>query len=227
MLVLGLGILVSCCRLAFTSISTGLLTIHYGLKNYLFGDRYNTYIQSYEQLQLQLHYNNHKSTQVERSKMSFTKNLTRALNTTPLRQQRSTTTFPYATHEPLEYQLSRLSLSKIKQESARPEPDLRHVVGYASVNRAAGDKMYQNLVRGVELLRTERRAKYAAGRSKLSSSSSNTSSGGKGNGAGIGGLGVLRREEEVVETRCFGEGELEGRGRRRKRSSKRLREERV
>ncbi|KAE8315439.1 hypothetical protein BDV41DRAFT_574815 [Aspergillus transmontanensis] len=90
--------------------------------------------------------------------MSFTKNLTRALNTTPLRQQRSTTTFPYATHEPLEYQLSRLSLSKIKQESARPEPDLRHVVGYASVNRAAGDKMYQNLVRGVELLRTERRA---------------------------------------------------------------------
>ncbi|KAJ1715235.1 hypothetical protein COH20_003262 [Aspergillus flavus] len=91
--------------------------------------------------------------------MSFTKNLTRALNTTPLRQQRSTTTFPYATHEPLEYQLSRLSLSKIKQESARPEPDLRHVVGYASVNRAAGDKMYQNLVRGVELLRTERRAK--------------------------------------------------------------------
>ncbi|KAB8274566.1 hypothetical protein BDV30DRAFT_237489 [Aspergillus minisclerotigenes] len=96
--------------------------------------------------------------------MSFTKNLTRALNTTPLRQQRSTTTFPYATHEPLEYQLSRLSLSKIKQESARPEPDLRHVVGYASVNRAAGDKMYQNLVRGVELLRTERRAKYAAGR---------------------------------------------------------------
>ncbi|KAB8252553.1 hypothetical protein BDV35DRAFT_195650 [Aspergillus flavus] len=129
--------------------------------------------------------------------MSFTKNLTRALNTTPLRQQRSTTTFPYATHEPLEYQLSRLSLSKIKQESARPEPDLRHVVGYASVNRAAGDKMYQNLVRGVELLRTERRAKYAAGR------------------------------KEVVETRCFGEGELEGRGRRRKRSSKRLREERV
>ncbi|KAB8204252.1 hypothetical protein BDV34DRAFT_120391 [Aspergillus parasiticus] len=112
----------------------------------------------------QLHYSNHKSTQVVRSKMSFTKNLTRALNTTPLRQQRSTTTFPYATHEPLEYQLSRLSLSKIKQESARPEPDLRHVVGYASVNRAAGDKMYQNLVRGVELLRTERRAKYAAGR---------------------------------------------------------------
>ncbi|KAE8337266.1 hypothetical protein BDV24DRAFT_103125 [Aspergillus arachidicola] len=99
--------------------------------------------------------------------MSFTKNLTRALNTTPLRQQRSTTTFPYATHEPLEYQLSRLSLSKIKQESARPEPDLRHVVGYASVNRAAGDKMYQNLVRGVELLRTERRAKYAAGRNEV------------------------------------------------------------
>ncbi|OGM49620.1 hypothetical protein ABOM_001919 [Aspergillus bombycis] len=91
--------------------------------------------------------------------MSFTKNLTRALNTTPLRQQRSTATFPYATHEPLEYTLSRLSLSKIKQESARPEPDLRHVVGYASVNRAAGDKMYQNLVRGVELLRTERKAK--------------------------------------------------------------------
>ncbi|KAE8423852.1 hypothetical protein BDV36DRAFT_289950 [Aspergillus pseudocaelatus] len=164
--------------------------------------------------------------------MSFTKNLTRALNTTPLRQQRSTTNLTYATHEPLEYQLSRLSLSKIKQESARPEPDLRHVVGYASVNRAAGDKMYQNLVRGVELLRTERRAKYGVGRSKLSSSSSsNASSGVRGNGAGIrakdGGLGVLWREEEVVETRCVGEGELEGRGRRRRRSSKRLREERV
>ncbi|KAE8403362.1 hypothetical protein BDV37DRAFT_283782 [Aspergillus pseudonomiae] len=130
--------------------------------------------------------------------MSFTKNLTRALNTTPLRQQRSTATFPYATHEPLEYRLSRLSLSKIKQESARPEPDLRHVVGYASVNRAAGDKMYQNLVRGVELLRTERKAKYAVGRSKLSAS--NPSAGVKGNGAGDGGLGVLRTKE-VVETR--------------------------
>ncbi|KAE8354401.1 hypothetical protein BDV28DRAFT_84922 [Aspergillus coremiiformis] len=91
--------------------------------------------------------------------MSFTKNLTRAINAQPLRQQRSSFTYATGAHEPLEYRLSKLSLSKMKQESARPEPDLRHVVGYASVNRAVGDKMYQNLVRSVELLRTERRSK--------------------------------------------------------------------
>ncbi|KAF7590387.1 hypothetical protein BBP40_002940 [Aspergillus hancockii] len=94
--------------------------------------------------------------------MSFTKNLTRALHTQPLRQQPRH--LPYASAEPLEYRLSKLSLSKIKQESARPEPDLRHVVGYASVNRAAGDKMYQNLVRSVELLRTEKKGSRSSRR---------------------------------------------------------------
>ncbi|PIG82567.1 hypothetical protein AARAC_010649 [Aspergillus arachidicola] len=136
--------------------------------------------------------------------MSFTKNLTRALNTTPLRQQRSTTTFPYATHEPLEYQLSRLSLSKIKQESARPEPDLRHVVGYASVNRAAGDKMYQNLVRGVELLRTERRANEGEWGWEWGNGGTPERRGGGGDevfwGERVGGKGTAEEEElEEVE----------------------------
>ncbi|KAE8147938.1 hypothetical protein BDV25DRAFT_159334 [Aspergillus avenaceus] len=83
--------------------------------------------------------------------MSFTKNLTRALNA------RTLTTYP--PHEPLEYRLSKLSISKIKQEALRPEPDLRHVVGWASVNRVAGDMMYQDLVRSVELLRTGKKAR--------------------------------------------------------------------
>ncbi|KAB8235819.1 uncharacterized protein BDW43DRAFT_309149 [Aspergillus alliaceus] len=154
--------------------------------------------------------------------MSFTKNLTRALNTQPLtqplRRQQQQRTLTYATnsHESLEYRLSKLSLSKIKQESARPEPDLRHVVGYASVNRAVGDKMYQNLVRGVETLRTERKERAERWRNRMaSSSSSSTSLSSSGSGA----PGVRKgNAEEVGEMRCV-------EGRKRKARSRGLREE--